>query len=95
MPLGDYSEVRLTVQSATLYLDNPSTAACAANFTVPSGRSTPTSGTPSEIVLSRPFRVETSGDTAMRIAVNSELSIQATGGGAYAFQPVVTVLSVN
>jgi hypothetical protein len=92
---GDYSEVRLTVQSATLYLDNPSTMACAANFVVPSGRATPMSGTPSEVVLSRAFHVEATADTAMRIAMNSEQSIRATGGGAYTFQPVITVLSVN
>lgn len=93
LPAGDYTDVRLTVQAATLYLDNPSNAACAANFTVPSGRATVMSGTPSEVVLSRSFQVN--GDTAMRIAINSELSIRATGGGAYTFQPAVTVLSVN
>ena len=95
LPAGDYSEVRLTVQSATLYLDNPSNVACATSFPIPSGRATPASGTPSEIVLSRSFRVDSAADTSMRIALNSEQSLLATGGGSYAFQPVVTVLSVN
>jgi hypothetical protein len=95
LPPGDYSEVRLTVQSATLYLDNPTTVACAADFRVPSGRSTPISGTPSEIVVNRTFRVEAGADTIMRIALNSEQSIRAGGGGSYTFQPLVTVLSVN
>ena len=95
LPVAEYSEVRLTVQSATLYLDNTSNVACAANFPIPGGRATPMSGTPSEVVLTRSFRVETAADTAMRIALNSEGSIRATGGGSYAFQPVVTVLSVN
>ena len=41
---GDYSEVRLMIQSVTLYLDNPSDAACAANLRAPGGRSASVSG---------------------------------------------------
>jgi hypothetical protein len=92
---GDYSEVRVTVQSATIYLDNTSSVACAANLTSPGGRSTAISGTPTDVVLSRAFRMDAGTDTAMRIALTSEQSIRATGGGAFTFQPVVTVLSVN
>ena len=95
LPPGDYAEVRLLVQSATLYLDNPSTVACASDFRAPSGRSTPVTGTPSEIVVNRSFRVDAGADTIMRIALNSEQSIRASGGGSYTFQPVLTVLSVN
>lgn len=95
LPAGDYSEVRLTIQSATLYLDNASNASCAASFPVPGGRASPMTGTPTEVALSRSFHVDASGDTAMRIALNAEQSIHATGTGSYTFQPVITVSSVN
>lgn len=92
---GDYGEVRLQIQSATLYLDNPSDTACAANFRIPSGRSVPMSVTPSEVSLNRTFHHEAGTDTAMRIALNSEQTIRAASGGAYTFQPVLTILSVG
>jgi|SRR5688572_5700596 len=92
---GDYGEVRLQIQSATLYLDNTSDTACAANFRIPGGRSVPMSVAPSEVSLNRTFRHEAGSDTAMRIALNSEQTIRAAGGGSYTFQPVLTVLSVS
>jgi hypothetical protein len=95
LPAGEYSEVRVNVQSVVLYQDNASNAACAATITAPSGRATVMSGAPTEVVISRSFRMETGRDTTMRVALNSEQSFQPGGGGAYAFQPVVTVLSVN
>jgi hypothetical protein len=95
LPPGDYGEVRLQIQSATLYLDNPSDTACAANFRIPGGRAVPMSVTPTEIGLNRSFRHEAGTDTAMRIALNSEQTIRAVGGGSYTFQPVLTILSVS
>jgi hypothetical protein len=95
LPAGDYSEVRLLVQSATLYLDSPSNMTCAANFQTPSGRSTPMNGVPNDVTLARSFRVDAGSDTTMHIALNAEQSIRATGGGSFSFEPIVTVLSVN
>jgi hypothetical protein len=95
LPPGDYGEVRLQIQSATLYLDNPSDTACAANFRVPSGRAVSMSVTPNEVSLNRTFRLEAGTDTAMRIALNSEQTIRAGGGGTFTFQPVLTILSVS
>jgi hypothetical protein len=95
LPAGEYSEVRVNVQSVVLYQDNPSNVACAATITAPSGRAVVMSGAPTEMVLSRSFRVGTGDDTTMRVALNSEQSFRPGAAGAYAFQPVVTVLSVN
>jgi hypothetical protein len=95
LPPGEYSEVRVNVQSVVLYQDNPSSVACAATMTAPGGRAIVMSGAPTEVVLSRSFRVDAGDDTTMRVALNSEQSFQLGAGGAYTFQPVVTVLSVN
>jgi hypothetical protein len=95
LPTGNYGEVRLQIQSATLYLDNAADTACAANFRIPSGRAVPMTLTPNEVSLNRTFRLEAGTDTAMRIALNSEQTIRAAGGGAFTFQPVLTILSVG
>ena len=94
LPPAEYSEVRVNVQSVVLYQDNASNVACAPTINAPGGRSIVMSGAPTEVVISRSFRAEAGDDTTMRIALNSEQSFRANGG-AYAFQPLVTVLSVN
>ena len=95
LPPGRYSEVRLRIQSATLYLDNASDFTCTANVRVPGGRATPMTVVPAEVVLANEFRVEAAADTTMRVGLNSESSIRAGSDGSYTFQPVITVLSVN
>jgi hypothetical protein len=93
---GQYSDVRLTIQSANLYLDNPSIdAACGTSLRAPSGRVAPIAIANSEVVVSRSFEMTTTSDVVMRLALNSEQSIRLNGDGSYSFQPVLTVLSVN
>jgi len=95
LPAGRYTEVRVQIQSATLYLDSPGVDICAANFRTPSGRTAAVALSPGEIVLSREFTVQTGTDTTMRIGLNTEQSFRATGSGSYTFTPSVTVLSVS
>ena len=95
LPNGRYTEVRVLIQSATLYLDSPSVDICAANARTPSGRTAAMALSPGEIVISREFRVESGADTTIRIGLNSEQSIHAASGGAYTFTPIVNVLSVS
>lgn len=93
---GQYSDVRLTVQSANLYLDNPSIdSACGAAIRPPSGRVTAIALANPEMVASRSFETTTSGDIVMRLALNSEQSIHLNNDGSYSLQPALTVLSVN
>ena len=93
---GQYTDVRLTVQSVNLYLDNPSIdSACAATIRPPSGRVTAVALANSEVVASRSFETTATSDKVMRIALNSEQSIHLNSDGSYSFQPVLTVLSVN
>lgn len=95
LPKGRYTEVRVQIQSATLYLDNPSVDICAANFRTPSGRTAAIALSPGEIVLSREFTVDAGADTTMRIGLNTEQSIRAASNGSYTFTPTVSVLSVS
>lgn len=93
---GDYAEVRLQIQSATLYLDNSiSEAACGASLRVPSGRAAAMAVTPNEVPLATRFHVDENGDTTMRIGVNTEQSVRLSGNGSYTFAPSVAVLSVS
>jgi hypothetical protein len=96
VPAGQYSDVRLTVQSANLYLDNPSIdAACGASIRPPAGRVTAIVLANSQMSASRSFETAAAGDVVMRLALNSEQSIRLNSDGSYTFQPVLTVLSVN
>jgi hypothetical protein len=95
LPPSQYTEVRLQIQSATLYLDNStSEPACAASLRAPSGRSASMTVSPSEVSLASQFRMEENGDTTMRIGVNTEQSVRLNGG-SYTFAPAIAVLSVS
>jgi hypothetical protein len=96
LPPSPYTEVRLQIQSATLYLDNStSEPACGASSRAPSGRAAPMTVTPSEVSLASQFRIEENGDTTMRIGVNPEQSVRQNGDGSYTFAPAIAVLSVS
>jgi hypothetical protein len=95
LPNGRYTEVRVLIQSATLYLDNPSPDICTAAVRTPGGRTAPVALSSNEIVISREFRVEEGTDTTMRIGLNTEQTIRAASNGSYTFTPTVSVLSVS
>ena len=96
VPPGDYAEVRLQIQSATLYLDNSiSEPACGASLRVPSGRAAAMAVTPTEVPLATRFHVDENGDTTMRIGLNTEQSVRLNGNGSYTFAPTVAVLSIS
>jgi hypothetical protein len=93
---GDYAGVNLQIQSATLYLDNSiSEAACGASLRMPSGRSSPMTVTPGEVSLPSRFSVKQTGDTTMRVGLNTEQSIRLNGNGSYTFAPTLAVLGVS
>ena len=96
LPAGHYTQVRLVVQSATLFFDNASTgAACASSIAPPAG-ATATLDIPSgEVKLTREFDVTTSSTMTMLLDFDGNQSIHQTGSGRYMMSPVVTILSVN
>jgi len=96
LPTGHYTQVRLVVQSATLFFDNASTgSACASSIAPPAG-ATATLDIPSgEVKLNREFDVTSSSTMTMLLDFDGNQSIHLTGNGRYMMSPVVTILSVN
>ena len=82
LPAGDYGEVRLQIQSATLYLDNTRTPRVPRTSAFPAAARFRCPFAPSEVSLNRTFGHEAGTDTAMRIALNSEQTIRAAGSGS-------------
>jgi hypothetical protein len=96
LPTGHYTQVRLVVQSATLYFDNPSTgSACASSITAPTGASASLEIPSGEVRLNREFDVTSSSTMTMLLDFDGDQSIRQTGNGRYMMTPVVTILSVN
>ena len=96
LPAGHYTQVRLVVQSATLYFDNASAGtACATTITPPAGTSAALDIPSGEVKLNREFDVTTSSNMTMLLDFDGNQSIHQTGNGKYMMSPVVSVLSVN
>ena len=96
LPAGHYTQVRLMVQSATLFFDNASTgSACASSIGTPAGASAALEIPSGEVKLNREFDITSSATTTMLLDFDGNQSIHLTGNGRYMMSPVVTILSVN
>ena len=96
LPAGSYTQVRLVVQSATLFFDNASTgSACASSIAPPAGAPATLDIPSGEVKLNREFDVTTSSTMTMLLDFDGNQSIHLTGNGRYMMSPVVTILSVN
>lgn len=96
VPAAAYSQVGLTLQSATVYIDNPTAnAPCAASIPAPGGRSAALAVPAGEIALPRNFDVKAGVDTVMRLNFNTEQSIRVAGANSFTLTPVFSVLSVS
>jgi hypothetical protein len=96
LPTGHYTQVRLMVQSATLFFDNASTgSACATTITPPAGASSPVEIPSGEVKLNREFDITSSSSMTMLLDFDGNQSIHLTGNGRYMMSPVISILSVN
>ena len=96
LPAGDYTQVRLVVQSARLYFDNPSTGpACAATIAAPEGASADVRIPSGEVKLNRGFDVAATGATTILVDFDGERSVVELGNGGYRMTPVIGVVSVQ
>jgi hypothetical protein len=96
LPAGHYTQVRLVVQSATLFFDNTSTgSACASSIAPPAGASAVLEIPSGEVKLNREFDITSSSTMTMLLDFDGNQSIHLTGNGKYMMSPVVTILSVN
>ena len=96
LPTGHYTQVRLVVQSATLFFDNTSSgSACASSIAAPAGASAALEIPSGEVKLNRDFDITASSTMTMLVDFDGNQSIHLTGSGKYMMSPVITILSVN
>jgi hypothetical protein len=96
LPVGDYTMVRLVVQSARLYFDNPSAGpACAPAITAPAGTMADLRIPSGEVKLNRGFKLTAEGATTMLLDFDGDRSINQTGNGIYMMSPVIGIVRVD
>lgn len=96
LPAGSYTQVRLVVQSAKLYFDNPSTGpACAPVITAPAGAMADLRIPSGEVKLNRGFTLAADKTTTMVIDFDGDKSIHQTGNGTYMMSPVIGITRVD
>ena len=93
---GHYTQVRLAVAEAKLYLGTPSTGdACGPGLIPPAGTPIPLTIPSGEVKLNREFDVPEGGTTVMSLDFDGDHSIIQTGNGSYMMKPVIAVVSVS
>jgi len=96
LPAGTYTQVRLVVQSAKVYFDNPSSGpACAATIAAPAGTMVDLRIPSGEVKLNRGFTLAADKPTTMVIDFDGDKSIHQTGNGTYMMSPVIGITRVD
>ena len=93
----EYTMVRLTIDSAKIYLDNASTSAtpCARSFPEPAGASFPFRIAAREATVNGSFPVTVGSATTVLVDFSGEDSVDRPGTGEYVLTPVVRLVSVR
>jgi uncharacterized protein DUF4382 len=94
---GHYTQVRLLVQDAKLYVGGgPSTGdPCGTGLIPPAGTPIPLTIPSGEVKLNREFDVPAGGATTMSLDFDGDHSIIQTGNGSYMMKPVIAVVDVK
>jgi len=99
---GHYTQLRLVVDSATLYFGGTKTgeAACLTTLAAPTDGPTPVTShaleIPSgEVKLIHPFELTANGTTTIELDFDGDKSINQTGNGRYKMSPVIKILAVK
>lgn len=82
LPAGHYTQLRLTVASAAIYFDNPSTGgSCATQIPAPAGESALVEVPSGTLKLNREFSLVSGGATTILLDFDGDKSIKQVGGG--------------
>lgn len=105
LPAGHYTQIRLTVESATIFLENPAAGGpCAPLIAAPAGDSASVKVASGTIKLNREFTLASGGATTITLDFDGDKSIKQTGSGngrgrgagnGYIMTPVIAVQSVQ
>ena len=97
---GQYTQLRLVVQSATIYFGGTVTGdpACATTLAGPGGTGVTSEALeiPSgEVKLIQPFELAANGSTTIELDFDGDQSVRQTGNGRYRMTPVIRILAVK
>jgi hypothetical protein len=99
---GHYTQLRLVVSSAAIYLQNASSGpACAPSIAAPSGTNAPVDIPSGEVKLNREFDLTSGGGTMILLDFDGDRSVRLTGNGTgpgagrYMMTPVIGIVSVQ
>ncbi len=94
---GHYTDLRLTVSSATLYFQTTTTPCAAAmTFSSTTETGTPVTVSSGQLQLNRQFDLtSTTTPTQILLDFNGDASVVQTGVGVYRMTPVISVVSVQ
>jgi hypothetical protein len=94
---GQYTMIRLMVQSAKIYLDNSavSPTPCAKSIPEPAGAAHSMTIPSGEVKLNGAFTVSVDTATTILIDYDGASSVHETGNGNYTMNPVVRIVSVQ
>jgi len=95
---GQYTQIRLVVQSAQIYFGGTATGepACATALAAPGGAMSETLEIPSgEVKLIHPFALTSNGTTTIELDFDGGQSVNQTGNGRYRMTPVIKILAVK
>jgi len=93
---GHYTQVRLHVAGASLYVGAPSTGdACGPGLILPTGTPNPLTIPSGEVKLNREFDVPEGGATTLSLDFDGDHSIIQTGNDSYMMKPVIAIVGVN
>lgn len=94
---GNYTMLRVVVQSAKIYFDNSavSPTPCARSIPEPAGASFPLTIPSGEVKLNGAFPLTDSAPTTILIDFDGESSIRETSTRTYTMNPVIRIVSVQ
>jgi len=104
LPAGHYTQIRLAVQSATIYFANPSVSAtpCDTAIVAPLGAHAEVTVPSGEVKLNREFTLAAGGSVNIVLDFDGDQSIRQQGNSKglpedrrYSLQPVIAVESVT
>jgi hypothetical protein len=82
VPAGHYTQIRLNVESAALYFDNPSVGpACAPAIAAPAGDTASVEIPSGEVKLNTQFTLAAGGTTSILLDFDGDQSVRRLGGG--------------
>lgn len=82
LPAGHYTQIRLTIASATIYSDNASGGSpCATVIPPPAGAGAPVDVPSGVVKLNREFTLASGGETTIVLDFDGDKSIKLTGSG--------------